>query len=91
MTNDEKYIAYLKAASTQRTGSDWQKPQFVPKIVKILKTVTSDPPGEELTIDTGEYEVDYTKWGAVFVTTENGCLGLRPIEFDVIEWQENLK
>jgi len=91
MNNDQKAVLYYRAAATQRTGSDWQKPQFIPKRVRILKTVSPDSPFSPLIVHPGDYTVDCNQWGAVYVKADHGDFGLKLNEFDVIEWQKNTK
>jgi len=90
MTNEQMAVNYYKAGLSQR-GSNPQKPEFVPKKIKLEKTIGSDPPFTSLVAKPGEYDVDVNQWGAVSVKINEDYLGLRPDEFDVLEWQPNSK
>ncbi len=75
--------------SNQKKPEDPQlppRPQFVPSRVRLLHTVTGDPPFGHVRAEPGDYECESNQWGAVSVTATNGePLGLRPAEFDVLE------
>ena len=81
----EKAALYYKAALRHEI------PPYIPSRVRLLKQVTSDPSqfSELITAEPGEYDVVCNQWGAVSIEGLN--LGLKPREFDVIEWMENVK
>lgn len=67
------------------------KPHLVPKTVSLPKAVRGDwPIGHQVVAPAGEYEAYCNPYGAVNVKTPSGALlGIKPSEFDVIEWKEN--
>ena len=95
MTEQEKIISYYRAGYGQHGGSPWPIPRYVPKRVKVTKTVRSDLaaffPGPHPVVEPGEYEVECNKYGAVSVSTPLGKLGLKLDEFDIIEMKDNPK
>lgn len=68
----------------------------LPKRVRMLHTVRGDFPfnlgtnARDIVALVGvTYEIQLNKLGAVFLAFSNGAvLGLKPGEFDVVEWQE---
>jgi len=62
----------------------------LPKVVRMRKTVRPDVPflfgGPPMSCREGEcYPVELNPYGAVYVRFDNGTLGLKPGEFDVVE------
>ena len=90
MTNEQMAANYYKAGLTQR-GKNPRKPDFVPKKVVLFQTVRNDFPFSQLVANPGEYDVEVNQWGAVSVIINGESLGVKPDEFDVIEWQPNNK
>lgn len=91
MTNDQMATNYYKAALTQR-GKHWKKPDYVPKKIVLPRTVRSDVPFYSLKAEPGEYDnVHVNQWGAVSVDINGKHLGVKPNEFEVLEWQPNPK
>ena len=91
MNDTEKGLHYYKNAVIQRHNPI--KPIWVPKRIVLVNTIRGDSPiGYHIVATPGEYEADCNQYGAVSIKTSNGdLLGLRLDEFDVIEWQENIK
>lgn len=84
MTNEQKALAYYKAALEQRT------PPWVPCRVRLAREVFGDAPWRGAGVAAGEHLCHCNKWGAVSVLDRSGKpLGLRPIEFEPISWREN--
>jgi len=88
MTNDQMAANYYKAGLTQR-GKNPKRPDYVPKRVILQSAVRSDVPWNSLKAVPGEYEVESNQWGAISVKINGESLGLKPAEFDVIEWTDN--
>lgn len=64
-----------------------QIPLRVPARVRVKRRIRGDT-----TIRPGDYDCDCNKYGAVRVVAENGkILGLKPDEFETLEWRENKK
>lgn len=93
MTEQEKIIDYYKTGTSQHGPAPWPKPRFIPKRVRVTKTVRSDLsaffPGPHPQVEPGVYEVKSNPYGAVSVATPLGDLGLKLDEFDIIEMAEN--
>jgi len=90
MTNDQMALNYYKAAMSQR-GNNPVKPEYVPKIIKLLRNIRSDMPFSIMIAKKDEYDADVNQWGAVSVNINGEYLGLKPDEFEVIEWCKNKK
>ncbi len=90
MTNEQMALNYYNAGKTQ-TGKNPQKPDFVPKKIKLQRTVRSDWEFPRLVAKPAEYDVTVNQWGAVSVKINDEFLGIKPSEFVVIEWQANSK
>lgn len=90
MTNDQMAANYYKAGMTQR-GNNPQKPDYIPKRIKLNRTIHSDPPHDSLIAAQNEYDAEVNQWGAVSVIINGDYLGVKPDEFDVLEWQTNPK
>ena len=89
--DDAKALAYYKCAAQQSSGL-FVPPPFVPSRILVTQTVSSDIPGMgwSMRVTPGEHECESNKWGAVSVRASNGkLLGIKPSEFEVIEWVEN--
>lgn len=96
MNDQEKLLNYLKAGNTQTYANSggWVMPDWVPSKVRMLRTVRPDGPLTKRPLECvarigEEYEVESGKWGAISAKTPGGLLGLRPYEFEVVEWVEN--
>lgn len=91
----EMEIDYLRAEQSQHgDASNWRMPAYVPKRVRMLETVRPDFlfPSENSNLVCGygqEYEVQSNRWGAVSAVVGGDRLGLRPTEFETIEWCPN--
>lgn len=80
-----------KALNYYRAAVEDGRPDFVPARVRLARRVCGDGPFRSLRAEPGDYVCESNEWGAVSVTTSNGQrLGVKPAEFEVIEWRENL-
>ncbi len=88
MNNTEMALNYYRSAIEDR------QPDYVPARVKLAWTVTGDGPFRSMVAYAGEYggeDCHSNKLGAVSVRMTDGkFLGVKPNEFEVIEWRENL-
>lgn len=95
MTPQEMELDYLRAGQSQAgDAKNWRMPTYVPKRVQMLRTVRPDlrvtPDDNQLVCGYGqEYEVQSNRWGAVSAVVGEKLLGLRPAEFEVVEWCPN--
>ena len=88
MNNQEKELAYFKAAAKQRRTQE--KPPFIPCRIRIERRVRGDFPFNQTMVDPGEYDCYCNPFGAVSVKATNGdILGLRLDEFEIIRWKDN--
>jgi hypothetical protein len=79
-----------KALQYYKCGLRGIPPPFIPKQVLVLGTVHGDGPFVSTHIGSGIYECHSNKYGAISVRATNGSmLGLKPKEFEVVEWAEN--
>ncbi len=87
MTDQEKLIAYYKAAAIK---SGAVRPPFVPARVRIPRTVRGDGLYWSTQIVPGEYDCSSNQYGAVSVKASNGAmLGVRINEFEPVTWTAN--
>lgn len=96
LSDTEKEVNYLRAGMSQHgPGEDWEMPEWVPALIRMRKTVSPDM---VFMIGTNkfpiafihkEYKTHVNKWGAVSAITDDGKIGVRPSEFDCIEWMKN--
>lgn len=86
-------IDLQKALSYYSAGLLDIAPAYVPKIIELPRTVRGEYPiGPRVIAKPGEYECTSNKWGAISVMTPSGhLLGIKPKEFEVVEWVENPK
>lgn len=85
MTDEQKEAAYYKAGMLKKA------PPFVPARVRVLKEQFGDGPFRGAGVPAGEHDCRCNKWGAVSVSARDGkFLGLRPDEFEPVEWRENV-
>ena len=83
-TNTEMALDYYKSGVLRKM------PQYVPALIEIYRTVRGEiPTGPRVIAKPGEYQAFSNPWGAVHVETPNGKLGVKPKEFEVVEWKEN--
>lgn len=65
-------------------------PERVPSRVRIPRRVHGDFPFHSTFVEPGEYPCESNRYGAVSVLATNGKpLGLRPGEFEALEWIQN--
>ena len=90
LTDAEKAADYHRAGKTQCEGGTWQRPTWVPSKVRLPKRVRGDFPYSQVEASPGDYECETNRNGAVSVKSSDGSLlGLRPHEFEVLEWRKN--
>lgn len=83
MSDAEKAVAYASC-----TGSEM--PPYVPSRVRLPALVQGDWPFSTLVVAAGDYDCACNRCGAVSVPGPNGQrLGLKPSEFEVLEWTRN--
>lgn len=83
-----QFINFLQSANAKTPGD---RPQFVPKIVRVQNTIRSEAP-QVFTgvIDPGTYKVHSNQWGAISAIDSNGkLLGIRPTECVVLSMEPN--
>lgn len=73
-----------------------QRPAWVPLRVRLPKDVMSDLPIQASTPGffalAGDHDCESNEWGAISVAAQNGRqLGIKPGEFEVLEWHPNPK
>jgi hypothetical protein len=80
-----------KAVEYYRAGIEHRAPKWVPSKVWLAGPVRGDYPIGHATIaHEGEYDCESNRYGAISVIAENGQrLGVKPAEFDVLEWRSN--
>lgn len=87
--------AKLKALNYYRAGLEHRRPAYVPARVRLEIAVCADvPQGDdgEFIAYAGDYDCQSNQWGAISVRAKNGnLLGIKPCEFDVLEWRDNDK
>lgn len=83
--------AYYLVSGMQQSVKPVPRPPVVPSRVKLHRRVAGDwPIGHLAVAEPGEYPCQSNAYGAVSVTAGNGSqLGLRPAEFEPLEWQIN--
>lgn len=76
-----------------RAGVEKRAPKWVPAKVRLTAQVRGDfPLGHATVAEGGEHECESNKWGAISVLAGNGNrLGIKQVEFDVVEWRVNEK
>lgn len=93
MDDKEKAINYYKAGVLQgvknrKSGID-VRPDWVPAAIEITRTVRGEGFGPRLIAKPGVYIADSNQFGAVSVKLDGGMLGIKPDEFEVVEWKKN--
>lgn len=80
-----------RAVEYYRAGQEQRAPKWVPSKVWLAGPVRGDYPIGHTTIaNEGEYDCESNRYGAVSVVAENGqWLGVKPCEFEPVEWREN--
>lgn len=99
MTRDEMKTHELDldplvcAADYYRAGMEKRAPKWVPSKVRLESTVRGDfPVGHQTVAAAGDHDCESNKWGAISVKGDDGkMLGLRPAEFEVLDWRVNEK
>lgn len=93
MNDTEKALNYYKAGFFQgiRGASHVdRRPDYVPQTIKIIRTVRGESfSGPRLIAKPGVYICKSNQFGAISVLLDNGELGIKPGEFEVIDWTEN--
>ena len=71
---------------------DRDMPERVPSRVRVHRLVCGDGPWRSTEVNPGEYACKCNRYGAVSVQATDGTmLGLKPDEFEPIDWVENAK
>lgn len=85
--------AFYLVCGMQHSVKPVPRPPVVPSRVKIHQRVAGDwPIGHLAVVLPGEYPCRSNTYGAVSVTAGNGTLlGLRPAEYEPLEWRINEK
>lgn len=79
-----------KAAAFYRAGVEKKEPPHVPCRVLVLTEVFGDFPFRGAGVAPGAMDCISNRLGAISVVARDGLLlGLKPGEFDVLEWREN--
>lgn len=94
LTDEQKALSYYKAGAMQGRGnSQWPRPPYVPKRIRLLRDVRSDIPfrSNRLFGQAGQVydNCESNQYGAVSININGEWLGVRLNEFEVLEWQEN--
>jgi len=81
------------AVDYYRAGVEQRAPKWVPAKVRLTAQVRGDfPIGHGTVAEAGVHDCDSNKWGAISIIAGNGKrLGIKPAEFDVVEWRANEK
>jgi hypothetical protein len=83
MSEAEKAAAYASS-----TGHDL--PPYLPSRVRVPRLVRGFGPFSAIAVDPGDYPCESNRFGAVSVAANGGFkLGLKPSEFEVLEWVRN--
>jgi len=90
-TEIEKAVNYYKAGMMQNMKGirGDVRPDWIPSKIEIVKTVRSEGFGPRLIAKPGIYQAYSNQFGAVSVRIKGNTLGVKPNEFDVVEWVEN--
>jgi len=84
MNDTDKALNYYKSIVLHT------RPQYVPAKVSLPLRVSGDSIFDSVSVEPGEYECNSNQWGAISVQAANGRrLGVKPCEFEVIEWRPN--
>ena len=80
-----------KATEYYRAGLERRPPKWVPAKVRLQTPVRGDSPiGHTSVAGEGVHDCECNRHGAVTVVATDGKrLGLKPSEFEVVEWREN--
>lgn len=79
-----------KALNYYRSALAHKRPDFVPSRVRLPAPVMGDGIFRSTFADIGEHDCQSNQWGAISVIATNGqSLGIKPAEFEVIQWREN--
>ncbi len=83
-----EHIHAQKALNYYRSAVLGTRPDYVPAKVRLPMRVRSD--FDSFWADPGDHECTSNQWGAICVLANNGKqLGVKPAEFEVLEWREN--
>lgn len=86
LSDDKKAVDYWRSAALR------QRPTFVPATVRLSHEVFGDGPFRGRGVPAGDHACRCNQWGAVTVLDREGkALGIRPAEFEVLSWQENIE
>jgi hypothetical protein len=81
----------LKALDYYRAGLESRAPKWVPCRVLLDGPARGEyPVGHTTLAEAGEHDCESNRYGAVIVRATNGkMLGLKPAEFEPLEWRKN--
>lgn len=87
----EKACDYYRSAFLQHARPPIDaRPRFIPSRVRLATVVRGDFPFNGTMQRAGDHDCECNGYGAVSVRATNGkVLGLRPGEFEPLEWVEN--
>ena len=73
-----------------RAATEGRRPAFVPAKIRLARRVCGDGPFRSTQAEAGEHGCKSNQWGAVSVVATNGqLLGVKPAEFEVVDWCKN--
>lgn len=86
---DEKPLTRYEMAASYFTARQLkEKPLYVPDMIRITEYILSDWQIKGIfEAEPGIYKAICNPYGAVCVATENGKLGVKPGEFEVLSWK----
>lgn len=84
MNHDQMAAAFYRACVERKA------PPFVPARVLVLQETFGDFPFRGAGVGPGAMDCVSNQWGAISVVARDAkLLGLKPGEFEVLEWREN--
>ena len=79
-----------KALNYYQSGLENKRPDFVPARIRLPARVRGDFPFQATVAIAGDHVCKCNQYGAVSVVATNGTiLGIKPKEFEVLEWKKN--
>jgi len=81
----------IRALDYYRAGLEQRAPKWVPCRVLLQGPVRGDYPiGHTTLAEAGEHDCESNRYGAISVLATNGQrLGVKPAEFEPLEWRKN--
>ena len=76
-----------------RAGLEHRAPKWVPSRVRFPARVRGDYPfGHTTLAEAGDHDCESNRYGALSVIATDGTLlGIKPAEFEPLEWRENTR